>query len=524
MKKLNAKTPDQVFARLWGRVPAYIKLCFSASMVLGFAAHMFVFTNKLPNHDDIGHVFGSDYGTYSGRWLLPTVLGLDGSFSVPWLVGLLGLLCLAGTVCLTAALLRIRRPLECVITAGLMTAFPTVAGTYCYMFTADAYFLGLLLAAFGAWAASRMPRAGIPVGAAAICLSMGIYQSYFPVAAALCVGTLIFDTLDGKMSFKELIIKGIKQVAALALGMAAYMVIVKITTRETGLADYMGLSTMGQLPLSELPVLIPRCYREYLYFFVKDDYGFHFWFIKYIIPLSGLCTAALLILLLSRCKLGAARTLLVIVLVMLYPLAGHLIYIMTAGGYVHDLMRYGTVLLPVATVALAGYACRAYLELSVPAQWLRAVACWVILGSMALTAYSYIVANNKIYLKMELGYEQAYAYSNRLLAAVEGCEGYSRGLPVALVGSSVIEQSAMYPTPPLDSINVTGAVSMRDFRGSYTYGSFLRVYLGFPDPVYLDDSDVVKAMAERPEVAAMPLYPQEGSIKVIDDIVVVKLN
>jgi len=493
-------------------------------MVLGFAAHMFAFTNKLPNHDDIAHLFEADYGTYSGRWLLPAVLDLDGSFSVPWLIGILGLLCLAGTVCLTAALLRIRRPLECVVTAGLMTAFPTVAGTYCYMFTADAYFLGLLLAAFGAWAASRMPKAGIPIGAAAVCLSMGIYQSYFPVAAALCVGTLIFDTLDGEMSFKELVIKGIKQVAALALGMAAYMVIVKITTRETGLADYMGLSTMGQLRLSELPGLIMRCYREYIYFFLRNETGIHFRFVKYLIPLTGLCTAALLILLLLRRRLGAARSLLVIVLVILYPLAGHLIYIMTAGGDIHDLMRYGTVLLPVAAVALAGYACRAYLELSVPAQWFRAVACWAILGSMALTAYSYMAADNRIYLKMELSYEQAYAYSNRLLAAVENCGDYRRGMPVALVGSSVIEQSAMYPTPQLDSINITGAVSMRDLRGCYTYGGFLRFYLGFPDPVYLDDSEQVKALAELPEVAAMPLYPQQGSIKVIDGTVVVKLN
>jgi len=524
LKKLDAKTPDQVFASLWGRVPGYIKLCFSAAMVLGFAAHMFAFTNKLPNHDDIEHLFEAGYGTYSGRWLLPSVLELDGSFSVPWLIGILGLLCLAGTVCLTASLLRIRRPLECVVTAGLMTAFPTVAGTYCYMFTADAYLLGLLLAAFGAWAASRMPKAGIPLGAAAVCLSMGIYQSYFPVAAALCVGALIFDALDGQMSFRELVIKGIKQVAALALGMAAYMVIVKITTRETGLVDYMGISTMGQLPISELPRLIVRCYKEYIYFFLRNDSGIHFWFVKYLVPLSGLCTAALLILLLVRSRLGAARTIFVIVLVILYPLAGHLIYIMTAGGGVHDLMRYGTVLLPVAAAALAGYACRSRLELSVLAQWLRAAACWVILGSMALTACSYMEADNKIYLKMELSYEQAYAYSNRLLAAIESCEGYSRGLPVALIGSRVIEQSAMYPTPQLDDINITGAVSLRDFRSCYTYGLFLRFYLGFPDPVYLDDSEQVKALAERPEVADMPLYPQEGSIKVIDGIVVVKLN
>ena len=88
--------PDQALGRLWAKTPGYIRLTCAAALVLGLAAHLFMFTNKLPNHDDVGHLFSATYGTASGRWLLPLILRLDGNYSMPWLIGLLALLCLAG--------------------------------------------------------------------------------------------------------------------------------------------------------------------------------------------------------------------------------------------------------------------------------------------------------------------------------------------------------------------------------------------------------------------------------------------
>ena len=185
--------PDAAFERFRKSVPSYTKWTFAASVVFGLIAHLYMLTNKLPNHDDIFHLFQCDYGTQSGRWFLPTVLQWDGDFSMPWLIGVLGILCLAGTACITTSLFHIRRPLACIITAALLVSFPTVASTFTYMFTADAYFFGLFLAAFAAFAVARFAIIGLPVGAVALILSMGIYQSYFPVATVLLVGTLLFD-------------------------------------------------------------------------------------------------------------------------------------------------------------------------------------------------------------------------------------------------------------------------------------------------------------------------------------------
>lgn len=516
---LTLKTPEACFYSLWKRVPQYLRMTYAASVILGIVVHLYMFVNKLPNHDDINHLFSMDYGTASGRWLLPAVLQLDGDFSMPWLIGLLSVLCLAGTVCLTVSLFRIRRPLSCVVTAAVMVSFPTVTATFTYMFTAGPYFFSLLLAALGAYMAVRLRR-GTVAGAIAILLSMGIYQSYFCVAAVLMVGALLFETLDGDRSFRELFWKGLRLLGTLAAAMLLYLLVVRITTWKVPLVDYMGISDMGKLSLRELPKLIFKSYCKYGSIFLKNQYNYHFGFLKYAFLAVALCCAALALLLVRERHLGPARTGLALALIVVYPLAGNLIYVMVPGGAIHTLMLYGLSFILVFPIALADHAEQSP---NLSRRTAQAAASWVILLTMALTAYSYAITANAAYLKIDLSLRQCTAYSTRLLDKIEACEGYRQGMPVVLLGSKTRE-AALSPTPQVERIQITGVFDLGRFRTTYTYNGFLRYYLGFTGDVYLDGSEQALAFAEDDRVQAMPLYPEAGSIQVIDDTVVVKLN
>ena len=119
-------------------------------------------------------------------------------------------------------------------------------------------------------------------------------------------------------------------------------------------------------------------------------------------------------------------------------------------------------------------------------------------------------------------YEQGTAYSNRLLGAIEGCDGYEPGLPVVLVGSGAYTGD-LYPTPGLNQVHLTGIMDLAGLRTSYTYAHFLRYYLGYTGAIYLQGSEEADTMAETEEVQAMPVYPGSGSVRVVDGYVVVKL-
>lgn len=525
--------PDAVVMRCWQKVSPTTAWTFLVTVILGLAVHMYAFTNDLINHDDIYHLLQCEYGAQSGRWFLPLVLSWDGSFSMPWLIGLLSVLCLALTACLTVSLLRIRGRLSGLVTAALLVAFPTVAATFSYMFTADAYFFGLFLAAFAAYAAARMPVMGLPLGACALILSLGIYQSYFPVAAVLMVGALLFDTLDGALSLKRLLLRGVKMVATLALAIFAYMAVARFVMRNAGgLTDYMGISEMGHLSLAELPALLIKCYSSYSGYFWNNGLGYFFGFVKPLIVVALLCAVALLLMLIVQTGMGVSRAVLALVLALLYPLAGDIIHVMVSGGAVHELMLYGTIYLLVLPLGLVSYAAERQADCGGSGHLGTSLLSWVIVISLALTAYSYAVADNKAYLKMEVSRDELTAYSNRLLSAVEQTPGYTPGMSLTLVGSSVVEPALTAQVPELGEINMVGVLDAGQLRAKYSYGEFLRYYMAYPGDVYMANSSdndpeakaQARATADLPEVQAMPNYPADGSIRIINGGVVVKLN
>ena len=517
--------PDTAFARFWARLPAATKQGFFAGAVMGLVCHLYLFTNLIPNHDAVFHLFQCDYGTASGRWFLPLVLAWDGDYNMPWLQGVLSLLCLAGTVSITTRLLRIEKPLAIVITAALCTAFPTVAATFTYMFTADAYFFGLFLAALAAYAVWRMPIWGLPLGTILLILSMGIYQSYFPVAAVLMVGALLFDCLEGRGSFGRTLLRGVRMVATLALGIVVYMAVARLATMASGgLSDYMGISSMGSLSLSELPELVRQSLESYESYFLQNELGWNFSFIPLLVIAAWVSGVVLLATFLLRRQVGVLRGMLALVLVLLYPLAGSLIHIMVAGAAVHDLMIYGLLYALILPLALASFAATHADEMgSLLRSALQSLMSWIVIAAMALTAYNYIVTDNKAYLKMALGFTQIEAYSNRLATMIQSAPGYSPSLAVVLVGSSNGD-ALLNVTPELSEITLTGALNMGTYRTQYSYGYLLNRFSALPNYVYLDDMPEEVSSAISSVSETMPAYPQQGCVQIAGGYIVVRLN
>ncbi len=524
MRELHTtfKTPETCFSSLRKCIPPYIRLTFAAAVVLGLVTHLYAFTNKLPNLDDTLYLFGTTYGRGSGRWLLPTVLLWDGSYSMPWLIGVLSIFCIAAAACLTVQLLRIRGPLACIIAAGILVAFPSTAETFSYTFSADSYFLSLALAAFGAYAAVSFPKGiNFAVGSLAVTLSMGIYQSYFSVAAALMVGALIFETLEGKRSLSNLLFRSVMLAGTLFTSLLLYLLLVRVSLPSGNLTPYMGISEMGHISIQELPARVLLCYGKYYMTFWKNDSHLHFTFLRYAFALTALCSVALLVWIIRKKRLAPLQTILIILLVLLYPLAGDLIYVMAPHSPVYMRMIYGLCYILLAPLALVDFAAQER-KPEFEKSALQTAASWIILLTMALTAYSYVIHCNKAYFKIDLSRQQCASYSTRLLERIEACEGYTSKAPVILVGST--GQDLVNPTPELGEVVLDGIYDFPQLRRSYSYGIYLRDYMGFPNPVQVGNSNEALALEKTEEVSNMPVYPAAGSIQVIEGAVVVKLD
>lgn len=111
--KLAFDAPDDCLGKVWKRIPVQVKYAFFGTIVIGLMTHLYQFTNKLYNYDELANMPGG-YGTgaESGRWFL-TLLGDKlavefGNYSIPLLNGMISVLFLALSAALVVDMFQVK--------------------------------------------------------------------------------------------------------------------------------------------------------------------------------------------------------------------------------------------------------------------------------------------------------------------------------------------------------------------------------------------------------------------------------
>lgn len=114
-----------------------------ATWVAGLLAHMFVFTNKLINQDELVYLFKKGETIKSGRWMLELTSIIFPDVSMPWIYGVISLALISVAICLVVRIFNIRSRLLQILLAGIMVSFPAQDSIFCFMFTSAPYALAL---------------------------------------------------------------------------------------------------------------------------------------------------------------------------------------------------------------------------------------------------------------------------------------------------------------------------------------------------------------------------------------------
>lgn len=492
---------------------------FAMSFLIAAAAHLYAFTNKFINYDDLCEMFAGVSMLPSGRWLLHPVIKLTGRVSMPMVCGLVGSAFLALTVLTVLRTLRVRSTAACAAAALAMAAHPTVCGTWIYMFTAPAYFMAMFMAVLGVALIRRPGWRWFAPGAALIGMSMGCYQAELALASALAVLALIADICDGirEDRWKPVLLDCLKSLAGLAAGLVIYFIVLKLCLRITGteLLSYSGIDSMTDVDLKEILHRVGTAYRHFFSFRNEPLFlAVHRVFPAFLAAGTALSFLSALYLALRR-KLWRSPLTLAVLLVLLavLPLASDLVYVMAGEASVHWLMLYPTVLVWIFPAFAAE---RVGLPEKGSVRRLLAAACAVLLLAVpAVSGYESALISNKVYLELDLSRQNANNYITRVLTRVESQEGYTPDSKVAFIG--VLSAKNVIPSDPL-----TGLVVGPNLLNIYSRGVLLSTYHSFV-PGWVSQAETDR-IAATPEFAAMPVYPADGSIRTIDGVITVKLS
>src|SRR5690606_3433927 len=201
-------------------------------------------------------------------------------------------------------------------------------------------------------------------------------------------------------------------------------------------------------------------------------------------------------------------------LLLLMPLSSYILYFVSPDVVYHMLMvlsLVGFYLLPVLF----------YEHLTIPTMAAKGFS-WLAVVSAFVVVFNFAVISNISYLNMELRYEKSTAFVNRLISRIEQTEGVTPESKLALIGRVQLGSPLSKEIIPQSIPRVMGSLGDSILPLPYHYNAMMKGHFGV-NYKFISEQ-------ERQEIAAsqwfaeMEAWPSPNAVRVIDDVVVVKLQ
>ena len=503
------------------RISQRFRTAFLAALIAGVLTHFFGLVNPIHNYDDVSvQPYGYGTGISSGRWFL-SVMGeiamhLDLAFNLPWVNGLVFLVLIAIAAGFLVSALQIRSRFFSGLIGALLAVFPTATSTLYFKFASPYYGVAILLAILAAWVVGRC-KYSLVISALCTALSLGVYQAYTPMTIAIFVLILIRYALSGNADAKGIFQKGLLYCAALILGVLCYVILLKAMLLITGthLSSYQNINQMGLISLAEFPYLVYTAFKTVLLLPFRDYHGLSCNpVLRIVYLLLALFSLACVVYTLAVKIRKTDIALLVGLLCLVFPIAVSFVIVMCPNSGMYTLMLYGFAILPCFPLAVLECLPREALHGKGKIWSIRLAG---LLLSVLIFFYSYDA--NVSYMASYFANRQTENYFNSMVAQIRMTEGFTAEKKWVFIGNvddPLLTSFWNWETRYGGNSNVNGLVN------GYNKAAWLQNYLGYY--IFLADEDTAYNMAQTEEVKAMPCWPDQGSIQVIGDSVVVKFQ
>ena len=513
---------------IWDEKKQKIGIIMASTFVFGMIAHGYMLANKISYHDDIYNLFyvGGTYGM--GRWMLG-IIGkicsmLGGNYSLSWWNGLASFFFL-GIICFfLTEILQLKKKSSLVFSAGILVVFPVIAGLFGYMFTSFPYMIGLCMGTIGVYlitgcnnqkSVRRQNVLKVILGIFLLCCCVGVYQPYFGFCLCLLLMELIKRSIgDDAVETKNIWKRGFWYVGTAILALAAYLVANKffLFLVKKEMYHYDGVENMGIVSIGTYCKRIGIAYREFLMparETVYDMYPMVMHGVYWLLLLAGVIFAVKNLL--KMWKKSVQKAITCGLLFLLLPLGINFIFVLADVESIYTLTMYGQVLQFVFVLALSE------LEQTAAEQkrWSRSIA---VAGELLIlfSIIWYTRFDNMCYFKADLLQERAKSYYTQLITRIQQVDGYDETLPVAFVNPLEKQIPNMTMDEELAEIKMM-PYQDNTIINNYVWDMFMAEWCGYEPTIY--DGDYVTKWID---VSDMPHYPEEGSIEIRQDIIIVK--
>lgn len=503
--------PENVYQYIKVKIKKEWIICFVSVIIFGLAAHGYRMLNNLPNWDALLNEYDSQNTIYLGRCFLSVVCGIGSYYELPWINGWLSLIYVGFTAILISEILEIKTRLALVLMSGILVTFPVVTSTFCYIYTADGYFLGCLLMALAVWMIVNIKRGWI-WAMAFICLGNGIYQANITIAVILILLVGIRQQMFEKHPVGETICFLRDGMMSGVGGTVLYYLFLTVLMRLEGqsLSGYQNIESTYCLSQLKIPFALKSSLVKFVKFFVGDGSNINFYVILNILMLGLLAIFVLRRVWMEKLYGEPVRFMLIVLLHMLLPVGCFVLFLIAPYIDYHMLMNYG-----VCGIYL--YFLMFYQQKS-PGGKGKVWEKWAIAGVSVLIVYNFILIANISYHVLELSHEKSYNMIVRITDRLEQTEGWEECEYLAILGRQEGTKPYSVNFPP----EITGITNGLAARENFNVQAMLKDYSGI-EKKHVDEEREAEIYCSK-EYKNMADWPEKDSVKRIDDVMVVKLG
>ncbi len=502
---------------------------FLLSTLIGIICHGFMIFNKFSLNDDNDCLFRLGITFEQGRWAIG-LLDLFAqklstyNFSLPVFNGVLMIIFISLAICVLCEIFEIKDKISRVLIAGIMMVFPEIASTLGFMFQAWTWGMALLLIVIADYLILKNITLKSIVAGFLICISLGLYQGF--LATGICICNLYF-CFRHSSTLKEDVFTLLKTILFFVLGVIEYLLanslFLKLT--HTQMTSYQNMDSWGIVSAKEYLERI----KQSAFVFFKGDIAYvevgHKLYPICIITF-GLVILVWLIHLYKSFKnekhIAVWKTLIMLCL----PFAFGFHYIIS-GAIVHPEMLYSSCFVLISLIVFVEKTKHVNCDsadsesktnkTNIKSSWyvvLNRYVSYVVVCIMFIVFFRY---DNILYFKAYAEHEEDVAFLNRLATRIQSVEGYNDDYPVLLYNVEQINDNSFFRHPQLSRYDYLPYKDQVNNMDIYWY---LNNWIGY-GPQMATESDSEK-IVDSSEFVEMPIYPDDGSIRIIDGIIVVK--
>lgn len=459
-----------------------------------------------------------------GRYLHLLYWKVRGRLVAPYLIGVLAASFLSIAFALIAQMFELRSRIAIATCSLFLSCNLTLsASAATFIHELDLYMLSLLLVVVSVWV-WRNVCFGFLLAPLFLCASLALYQSYLQVEVLLLLMLLCVQTLQGE-KLGKIMSDGFSALFVLLAGLLIYALSLKIVTWKTGISTQTtprwgnGLGNMGNY--GSITDIAASLFENWCFpFIVYMNPESHLPGLSAVVQMFlVLISPVLAVMVWKKRKLPVFSIGFAMVFILLMPLGMNCVRFISK-GYVYHPMIYSYYLLFLLPVVLLNQMIR---ENMLPEK--------TQIISFALSTvlfYCNFVYAGQMMLERTLQYDATLSLMTRVLDRLEQTEGFDPvETPVAFVGSlqdSLLDMKRpgfehVMPKNGFDLAYPTLNYAVLEDR---FYKWYFWQILGYPINIVSDyERDMI---AQRDEARDMPVFPQTGSVKMLDDVMVVKIG